>query len=147
MTFGRPTTVHGPNIVPLPLLIDDEYLQVDGVGTQPPDKPSYLGLFVNSCLLIDILRDVLHFVTTCEPDAEKMSDETGMTPSSRMVARVLELNRRLDQFSKALPNYLRLSELETETLQCDNEVGFQKKVLYCRYAEIHSRLGHPEVVS
>lgn len=133
MTFGRPTTVHGPNIVPLPILIDDEYLQMDGVGSQPLDKPSYLGLFVNSCLLIDILRDVLHFVTTCEPDAEKTSDESGLTPIPRMVAEVLELNRRLDQFSKALPSYLRLSESEIETLQCDNEVGFQKKVLYCRF--------------
>ncbi|KAG6000348.1 hypothetical protein E4U21_005557 [Claviceps maximensis] len=134
MTFGRPTMIHGTNNVPLPLNMDDEYLGVDTVGTQPVHAPSYLSLFVNSCVLLEILHDVLHFVTTCEPGTETAGEETSMSPPpiSRIVAQVLDLNRRLVHFSKTLPGFLHMSESELDNFACSNEVGFQKKVLYCR---------------
>ncbi|KAG5983154.1 hypothetical protein E4U43_006314 [Claviceps pusilla] len=134
MTFGRPTMIHGTNSVPLPLNMDDEYLRVDGIGAQPHDVPSYLSLFVNSCVLLEILQDVLHFVTTtCEPGTDPAGEEAcSAAPISRTIAQVLELNRRLDHFSKTLPSYLQMRESEMENFPCSNELGFQKKVLYCR---------------
>ncbi|KAG5976812.1 hypothetical protein E4U55_007205 [Claviceps digitariae] len=108
--------------VPLPLIIDDEYLGMDSVGAQPHDVPSYLSLFVNSCVLLEILQDVLHFVTTCEPGAELADEEACSAPISRIIAQVLELNRRLDHFSRTLPSYLHMSDFETENLPCSNEI-------------------------
>lgn len=35
MTYGRPTMVHSCE-VPLPSIIDDEYMLEDGEGVQPP---------------------------------------------------------------------------------------------------------------
>ncbi|KAG5927750.1 hypothetical protein E4U42_001837 [Claviceps africana] len=146
MTFGRPTMIHGTNSVPLPLNMDDEYLRVDGVGAQPQDAPSYLSLFVNSCVLLEILQDVLHFVTTCEPGTEPTSEEACLAPSPRMVGQVLELNRRLDHFSKTLPSYLRMSESEIGNVPCPNE-GLQKNVMYCRFLLTRLLLLRPMLLS
>ncbi|KAG5930858.1 hypothetical protein E4U60_006726 [Claviceps pazoutovae] len=147
MTFGRPTMIHGTNSVPLPLIIDDDYLRVEGVGVQPHDAPSYLSLFVNSCVLLEILRDVLHFVTTCEPGSEQAGEEANLAPIPSMVAQVLELNRRLDRFSTTLPIYLHMGDSGMEKLPCSNEVGFQKKVLYCRFLLTRLLLLRPMLLS
>ncbi|KAG5951471.1 hypothetical protein E4U53_003021 [Claviceps sorghi] len=147
MTFGRPTMIHGTNSVPLPLNIDDEYLRLDGVGVQPHDAPSYLSLFVNSCVLFEILQDVLHFVTTCEPGTEPACEEAYAAPSSRIVGQVLELNRRLDHFSKTLPRYLHMSESEIGNVSCSNEEGLQKNVLCCRFLLTRLLLLRPMLLS
>ncbi|KAK2595349.1 hypothetical protein QQS21_006949 [Conoideocrella luteorostrata] len=134
MTFGRPTMVHEPNNVPLPLNMDDEHLRVDGEGSQPRNTQSYLGLFVFSCKLMEILRDVLHFVTTCEPSADRSSAEVASTLRSKLLVQALEINRRLDQFSEALPRCLILEEADLSgSSASSNEERLQKQVLGCRF--------------
>lgn len=134
MTFGRPTMVHEPNTVPVPDNVDDEYLQIHGEGSQPAGLPSRLGLFVHSCSLLEILRDVLHFVATCEPAVERVTGENAKAPRPMddLVAPVLEINRRLDDFSRALPEYLKTGETDSSA-PCTDQIRLQRQILRCRY--------------
>lgn len=126
--------VHEPNTVPVPDNVDDEYLQIHGEGSQPAGLPSRLGLFVHSCSLLEILRDVLHFVATCEPAAERVTGENAKAPRPMddLVAPVLEINRRLDDFSRALPEYLKTGEGDSSASYTD-QIRLQRQILRCRY--------------
>jgi hypothetical protein len=135
MTFGRPTMVHGPNMVPIPQNVDDEYLQRHGEGTQPDTTTSRLGLFVCSCTLLEILRDVLQFVAAWEPAADLTAGSQPATQRENIVLGVMEINRRLDKFQAELPEDLRINESEMTTSSGD-EIGLQQQILRCRYGII-----------
>lgn len=132
MTFGRPTMVHEPNTIPVPENVDDEYLQIEGEGSQPPDEPSRLGLFVHSCSLLEILGDVLHFVTNCEPAADRATAANAKIPRDNLVGRVLEINGRLDDFSETLPAHLKINEPGSDPSYTD-QIRRQRQILRCRY--------------
>jgi len=123
MTFGRPTMLQDAGKVPIPMLIDDEFLRDDGEeGHQPTDVPSRLGLFVSSCTLFEHLAEILRtfYTASSEPDD--------------LVEIVLRLNRRLDSFAKSVPDYLQTSEVSPLVVsEKNNCVSLQQQVLYCRY--------------
>lgn len=121
--------------VPLPQLIDDEFLLVDGEGRQPAGMTSYLELFVASVKLFDVIGDV---VATCY--GQKQSPEDASVGSQwwrlHRLDDILKLDNTLNDFWAALPAHLRTpyesvgsSAGETNSVQWR-----QAKILQCRFA-------------
>lgn len=129
MTFGRPTMVNSTDGTPVPSLIDDEYLRMDGEGIQPKAVNSRMGLFVYSCRLFEILNDILSSFYS-------VADSTDPVSESRlqdMVSEVLSFNRRLDNFITSLPDYLKTAQSSQVVIsERNNSTNLQQQVLYCR---------------
>lgn len=131
MTFGRPAMIAKSNDVPLPTMIDDEYLSTTDEGQQPPHTPSCLGAFVFSCKLFDLLGQVLNFLSapTLQNTAQK-----DISQISEVLSQVLDLNRKLDNFSETVPPYLRKTEVRSPfTASSESHTQLQQRVLHCRY--------------
>lgn len=135
MTFGRPVMISNPVNVPVPLLIDDEYLRNDGEeGVQPADVPSRLGLFVSSCGLFEILAEILKCFYGEQVEAHSTDGHESETQGTDIITDVLALNRRLDKFAVSVPEYLQMSKIsQREIPDSDSCVNLQQQVLYCRY--------------
>ena len=133
MTFGRPTMITNTDDVPLPAMIDDEYLSKSSKESlQPPNKPSRLGMFVYSCKLFDLLKEMLNFVSSKEVIAAiRRESKIDQSDRGEVVAQVLNLTRKLDQFSESVPPYLRISS-ESSMESTESHVQLQQRVLYCR---------------
>ena len=134
MTFGRPTMLSKSRNVPVPSLIDDEYLCVQGEGFQPPDVPSRLGLFVSSCKLFEILHEILSDFYA-EDSGIGLPKQLESKPHAReIVVDILKFNRRLDEFIDSIPEYLRATGSSHVVVSEKNScVNLQQQVLYCRY--------------
>lgn len=92
--------------IPLPLLIDDEYLSETEEGEQPPDKLSYMGLFVYSIKLLDILEEIL---STFYSQQDSLNDSPYVNFQEKFrqeMHNILRLNSKLDAFVNTLPEYL-----------------------------------------
>jgi hypothetical protein len=126
MTFGRPTMLSTSWDVPVPALIDDEYLNNATEGFQPAGKPSVMGLFISSCNLFELLEEILKSF----PDLSKQ--ETASEMAKAFIAPVLQYNRRLDKFIDSVPEYLKLTEYGDGMKFSNNSVTLQQQVLYCR---------------
>jgi hypothetical protein len=132
MTFGRPPMIITPTDVPLPSMIDDEYLSASTEGHQPPGKHSRLGAFVYSCKLFELLGLVLDFLSS--PILQSTSQAKVLAQIGDVLSRVRELNRKLDSFSESVPQYLRKSDQTSlHTTAHDNHTHLQQRVLHCRY--------------
>ena len=119
--------------VPLPSMIDDEYLSTTKEGEQPPHKPSRLGAFVFSCKLFELLDEVLNFLSA--PALQSATLTRGSNQSSEVLSQVLDLNRRLDHFSESVPQHLRKLDVTSPyTTQNEDHTHLQQRVLHCRYA-------------
>ncbi|EXJ86000.1 hypothetical protein A1O1_06369 [Capronia coronata CBS 617.96] len=119
--------------VQTPLLIDDDYLQVDGEGTQPSSHPSYMGLSVYSSKLFEILNDILNifYIEDCQRFPSQDGDANSFT---KMLSDVMNLNNRLDVFIASVPDYLQPTSASVSGVNEENKhVSLQSKVLYCRY--------------
>ncbi|KAH7121718.1 fungal-specific transcription factor domain-containing protein [Dactylonectria macrodidyma] len=129
MTFGRPFMIGASYSTPIPSMIDDEHLQETGAGIQPPDVPSRMGLFVSSCRLFEIVADILSSFYARNDDSKL---NTGACVQE-MFADVLDFNRRLDEFSASIPDYLKVSR-NSRPIPSDNpgHINLQQQVLYCR---------------
>jgi hypothetical protein len=126
MTFGRPLMINTSFTTLVPSMIDDEYLRVDGEGTQPSTKPTAMGLYVYSCGLFEILADILvSFYTPKCGSSSVPSDDSLLT-------QVLAFNTRLDRFCKGVPQNLRHDASESSLIQEVN-LSLQREVLHCRY--------------
>lgn len=133
MTFGRPPVI-STSQVPLPALIDDENLKSGEKWSQPPDSLSYLSLFVFSCRLFDILKQVLDTFYTQDiragPDLDKGGD---------MVTSALAFNRSLEDFHDSIPEWLKARvPTEIDRAAKQNSLHLQQQVLYCRF--LYTRL-------
>ncbi|KAH7110674.1 fungal-specific transcription factor domain-containing protein [Dactylonectria macrodidyma] len=133
MTFGRPTIINKGNAVLLPAMVDDEFLNEHAKGVQPPGTPSYLGLFVSSCTLLELLEKVLEFLSANEHTPSFESQLEASKYRAEMVMSVLDLNRQLDDFSISIPSYLRVAVQEDSDSPHANRVMLQKHVLDCRF--------------
>ncbi|UKZ95959.1 uncharacterized protein TrAFT101_010765 [Trichoderma asperellum] len=130
MTFGRPTMVNGSYGTPMPSLIDDEYLCTDGEGIQPKGVNSRMGLFVYSCRLFEILKDILSSFYAVDASSEPICESR----LHSMVSEVLNFNRRLDDFITSLPNYLKTAKSSPVNMSERNScTNLQQQVLYCRF--------------
>ncbi|RMJ13281.1 hypothetical protein BHE90_006667 [Fusarium euwallaceae] len=133
MTFGRPAMISTSWHVPLPSLIDDEYLAADGQGEQPQDKPSRMGLLIWSSKLFLILDEIL--LSFYAPHPQKSVDTISENDLNvqQIISDVMVLNRRIEEFFDSIPEYLRLepgSEFTPE--QQELSVTIQKQILNCR---------------
>lgn len=134
MTFGRPTMLSKSWSVPVPSLIDDEYLRVEGDGVQPPDVPSRLGLFVSSCRLFELLDEILSSFYAEDSGTGLPKQLESESRAREMIVDVLNFNRRLDKFIDSIPEYLHTADssrmITSESNSCRS---LQQQVLYCRY--------------
>lgn len=134
MTFGRPTMLSQSWDVPVPALIDDEYLSNAIEGKQPEGKPSVMGMFVSSCSLFDLLEEILNSFYSGEPFPDLSKQEKASEMAKAFIAPVLQYNRRLDRFIDSVPDYLKLTESSDGVkFNNNNSVTLQQQVLYCRY--------------
>jgi len=129
MTFGRPVMVSKSYSTPVPSLIDDEYLRMEGDGTQPQNVPSRMGLFVSSCRLFEILSDILSLFYA---DSQNTPLESELCVQ-QMVLDLLGFNRRLDSFITSIPDYLKTAH-SSQVVVSDKDscINLQQQVLYCR---------------
>lgn len=95
MTFGRPSMIDKSHSVPIPTMIDDDYLSDQEEAIQPPGIYSRLGMFVYSCKLFVILEEILELFYR---DTGSQRSGHGMTQVAELVTPVLDFNRRLDSF-------------------------------------------------
>ncbi|KXT11592.1 hypothetical protein AC579_3123 [Pseudocercospora musae] len=130
MTFGRPSMLGTTTDVPIPGAIDDEYLADRGVGIQPANVPSRLGLFVSSCRLFELLEEVLERFYR---DGPSQKQPNGTETPADIVGPVLDLNRRLDVFEQSVPGYLRVFDQGSINGRNEDHVQLQQQVLYCRF--------------
>lgn len=120
----------------MPALIDDEYLRTDGVGQQPPDIPSRIGLLVSSSKLFTILDEILaslYSENLRNNLNEILQDDTRV---QEMILGVLILNRRLESFADNVPDYIR-GAIATNRVPKEQitSVQIQEQVLFCRYED------------
>lgn len=120
--------------VPIPSLIDDEYLRDDREeGIQPVDVPSRMGLFVSSCTLFEILADILGYFYIDESRDGPPRYFRSEAFNREVLPQVLDFNRRLDDLSKFVPDYLRIEKMDGTAIPDKNScVNLQQQVLYCR---------------
>ncbi|GAD92952.1 hypothetical protein NECHADRAFT_75561 [Paecilomyces variotii No. 5] len=134
MSFGRPTMVGKSWNVPVPSMIDDEYLLNNGEdGVQPEHVPSRMGLFVFSCPLFEILADVLGYFYI-DDGANGYPKHLGSeTCNKEVLTQVLDFNRRLDNLFDSIPEYLQTTKIiRTVNADKNSSVNLQQQVLYCR---------------
>ena len=137
MTFGRPTMLSSSWDVPVPALIDDEYLNNGTEGHQPEGKPSVMGLFVSSCNLFQLLEEILNSFYSGEPFPDLSKQDKASDMAKAFIAPVLQYNRRLDEFIDSVPSYLKLGQYGEGAKFNSNSVALQQQVLYSRYASNH----------
>ena len=110
-------------------MIDDEYLRMNGEGTQPSTKPTVMGLFVNSCGLFDILADILASFYTPKCSSNSTPSDDGL------LTQVLAFNTRLDRFCNSVPQRLR-NDASNHSLPQEGDLPLQREVLHCRYVSL-----------
>ncbi|KUJ21336.1 uncharacterized protein LY89DRAFT_715544 [Mollisia scopiformis] len=149
MIFGRPHMISSSTRVPLPILMDDEYLLSDGEGRQPVNTVSYLGLFLWSLKLFDIMSEVLALSNRQKEDATQ-SNEAGIPWwRSHLLDDILKIDRTLDHFLETLPSHLRPQQIsgENRTDDRDNMQWRQAKILQCRRLYVRALLLRPVLLS
>ncbi|EGU86233.1 hypothetical protein FOXB_03255 [Fusarium oxysporum f. sp. conglutinans Fo5176] len=131
-TFGRPAMLSHSSLVPLPLMVDDEYLLEDGEGTQPAATLCRMGLFVYTVKLLDILNEMLHCFYAEAGHAQVVTIGNHQERSMPDLHEMLRLNSKLDQFLEALPSNLRLQTVSGNPDAPSGSALLQARILYCR---------------
>ena len=101
LSFDRPRALSKDTSVPLPQLIDDEYLSKTDEGQQPHNIPSRLTFFVYAMTLLNI-RERSRVVET----QNVKTDRAGY--SGQELGATLDLISDLDHFFETLPTYLQV---------------------------------------
>lgn len=143
MTFGRPSMIGRSTDVPIPDLIDDEYLGDRVVSSQPQNTRSRLGLFVSSCTLFDLLEEILELFYRDSSGVVSHRQIQGVTRTAELLTPVLDLNRRLDEFVEGIPDYLQVPARPAYEAIHEDHVHLQQQVLYCRFLYVRLLLLRP----
>lgn len=143
MTFGRPSMIGRNTEVPIPDLIDDEYLGDRVVCSQPQNTRSRLGLFVSSCTLFDLLEEILQLFYRDSSGVVSHRQIQGVTRTVELLTPVLDLNRRLDKFVEGVPDYLQVPARSDLDATQEDHVHLQQQVLYCRFLYVRLLLFRP----
>ncbi|PVH70178.1 hypothetical protein DL98DRAFT_521762 [Cadophora sp. DSE1049] len=133
MTFGRPAMITRSRDTPYPLMIDDDFLQIEAEGHQPSNLPSRMGLFVYSSILYDILDKILITFYTPETATESPAPTSADDTVQKLLSNILTYNRQLDGFQKSIPEYLRLPAREDQPHMNASHVQLQARILNCRF--------------
>ncbi|KAH7142956.1 fungal-specific transcription factor domain-containing protein, partial [Dactylonectria estremocensis] len=143
VTFGRPTMISAQSKVPMPLMIDDEYLVEDGEGSQPSHLNSQLSSFVYSNKLFDILNDILVAFYMKKNTIFQKSDTHSCDCDE--LNTILKFNRALYEFRDSLPSYLAIPQ-QSESPR-DPKIELGARILYSRLLYIHIFLLRPILLS
>lgn len=120
--------------LPLPLLVDDEFLLSNGEGQQPEDTISYLGLFVSSITLYEIMADVLAMSSAYRELRLRETQKSRPWWDFHSLDRILEINKALEEFELSLPTHLRAPQSYDEAIKNSQRMAWiQAKILHCRY--------------
>jgi hypothetical protein len=132
MTFGRPTMISaGSWDTPAPAMIDDEYLRVDGEGTQPSRSHSIMCLFAYSTQLFEIMDEILssfYIQDSTRKNRQKDKNTDGQW-SIDDLTNILIINTKLDQFASTLPQFLKVEDQQSVS---QTHATLQAKVLQSR---------------
>jgi hypothetical protein len=109
-------------------MIDDENLSMSGEGSQPPTKPTAMGLCVYSCGLFEILADIL--MAFYSPKLSSSSVPPG--DKQGLLTQVLAFEARLDRFFNSVPQNLR-TDVGNVPLTQEGNLTLQREVLHSRY--------------
>ncbi len=126
--------VSARSTIPLPQMIDDEYLQRDGDGHQPTNQHSQIGGFIYSRKLFNILDDILSAFYV-EKNAMFFQADTSDKAPYRELDTVMRLNSALNDFQDQLPRYLDIGCHLDNTASVDpvsEAVALGAKILYSR---------------
>lgn len=111
--------------VPLPRKIDGEQLEGPFEAHPPHAHLSRFTAFVKSSFLMDLLNEIVRKIYS--------SDE--VTNASRFIellSKVMDLSRRLDEFTESLPIQLRYSQENSRTGSQDGRIRLQQEILHRR---------------
>lgn len=101
LSFDRPRALSKDTSVPLPQLIDDEYLSKTDEGHQPHNIPSRLTFFIYAIKLLNI-REKSRVVETQKVKTDRAAY------SGQELGATLDLISDLDHFVATLPTYLQV---------------------------------------
>jgi hypothetical protein len=143
MTLGRPAMVAIPEAdsVPLPLEVDDEYLEcLDINNERQAVQPSTLSFYVLSANLFKIVQHILlSFYPGEQPNDVYNYDLYFLGPES-----VFHIDSELMKWCASIPNHLQLHQTKSNGVQkCDERdklFNRQSVVLRIRYDKYHSYL-------
>ena len=103
-TFGRPPMILESSDVPLPEMIDDEYLLENSQGVQPTNVSPQMGCFVYSSHLFDILHEIL--VEIYVKKKANPQEQNALCWSGEGLQTIMTYHRALSKFQETLPAYL-----------------------------------------
>ncbi|KAM3426555.1 hypothetical protein NHJ13734_009391 [Beauveria thailandica] len=131
MTFGRPSMIANwlSDAVPLPLMIDDEFLdtQRQATASRPDGETSRVGFFIFSLELYSIVNDFL---------LELYMDPLGRAVKAKTsLGTVIGYDDRLEKWLNSIPEFLRWS---SQSPVDDFILQRQRIVLRARY--LHARI-------
>jgi hypothetical protein len=132
MTFGRPTMIGaGSWDTPAPAMIDDEYLLVNGEGTQPSGSHSRMCLFSYSAQLFEIMDEILSsfYIQDSARKGKRRDGNTDGQWSIDDLTKILIINTKLDRFKNALPQFLNVADQESAS---QTHMTLQAKVMQSR---------------
>ncbi|KAL7951982.1 fungal-specific transcription factor domain-containing protein [Trichoderma barbatum] len=102
-TFGWPMTMSGPNSVPTPQPIDDEYLLEEGEGYQPADKPSRLDFFRYYRRMCDIPHKIADNIYLLGQNLVEQGSNSLLT---QYISEIPKYCLQLDELLGSLPSHL-----------------------------------------
>ncbi|PQE17568.1 C6 transcription factor protein [Rutstroemia sp. NJR-2017a BBW] len=147
MTFGRPTMISaGSWDTPAPAMIDDEYLRVDGEGTQPSRSHSRMCLFAYSTQLFEIMDEILssfYIQDSTRKHKQKDKDSDGQW-SINDLTNILIINTKLDRFENTLPQFLKVEDQQSAS---QTHATLQAKVLQSRFLFVRIMLLRPVLLA
>lgn len=116
MTFGRPAMISKwlSAAVPLPLAIDDEFLDIQKKGSamRPDGRPCMMTFFVAQLQFYDIINDILLELYMTNGEQRQRSTD---------IMSVLQLDDALTNWTHNLPDHLQISSDVTP-----NEATFRR---------------------
>ncbi|CCX33498.1 Similar to Uncharacterized transcriptional regulatory protein C3C7.04; acc. no. O14130 [Pyronema omphalodes CBS 100304] len=148
MTFGRPSMISLHSQVTLPLEVDDEHIQAEStICEQPEGRPSRISFFIQTLKLYDILGEILAYFydssgSKCSLSTNEKADDYYQS--------LLRLDRRLLDFQRELPPFLRLHPIDKNNCPYSHEYPFttrQANVLHARYLNIRILLFRPILIN
>ncbi|KAL7928363.1 hypothetical protein V8C35DRAFT_326004 [Trichoderma chlorosporum] len=102
-TFGWSRTILGPNLVPLPQIIDDEYLLEEGEGSQPADRPSRLEFFRHYRQMCDVPFEIAENIHMLGQSQSEYGSKSLLT---KYISELPKYCLQLDEFLDGLPEHL-----------------------------------------
>ena len=139
MTLGRPGVMSGKSNVPLPMAIDDVYLDTDTqTCMQPDDVFSQNMCFVQTLKLYDIMGEILTRVYNPWQDTISDAARADWSQRNNSINAVIDLECALSEFKSNLPPQLRWSSSGSQP-QGLNLIERQRNVIQRRFVR-HSLL-------